>query len=61
MISEAERTTFTAALWAKHGEDLPIYIAARLGEQVAAQDAGGIEFWRDIAARADAMVRSPRQ
>ncbi|MCR5872268.1 MULTISPECIES: DUF6961 family protein [unclassified Sphingomonas] len=61
MNTEAERQTFTAALWAKHGDDLPRYIATRVGEQVTAGDLGGVGFWRDIAARAEAMMRSPLQ
>jgi len=61
MVTDEERETFTAALWAKHGTALPVYVAARLGQQVAAGDAGGIAFWQDIAARADAMMRAPRQ
>jgi hypothetical protein len=61
MITDAERDTFAAALWAKHGDDLPRYVAIRLGEQVMADDAGGVAFWQDIAARADALMRVPRQ
>lgn len=61
MITDEERETFTAALWAKHGADLPRYIAERIGEQAVAQDAGGVAFWRDIAARANAMMSAARQ
>jgi hypothetical protein len=61
VITEAERETFTTALWAKHGDDLPRYVATRLGEQATAEDAGGVAFWKDVASRADAMMRSVRQ
>lgn len=61
MTTDEERETFTAALWAKHGTALPVYVATRLGEQVAGNDPGGIAFWQDIAARADAMMQTPRQ
>lgn len=61
MITDAERETFTAALWAKHSNDLPRYVAARVGKQVMAGNTCGVEFWKDIAARADAMMRSVRQ
>lgn len=61
MVTVEERETFTAALWAAHGAALPVYIARRLGVQVAAGDAGGLAFWRNIAACADAMIRAPRQ
>lgn len=61
MVTEEERETFTAALWAKHGDALPVYVATRIGEFAAAGDQGGVAFWQDIAARADAMMRTPRQ
>lgn len=61
MITEQERETFTAALWSKHGADLPRYIAERIGELAVAQDAGGVAFWRDIATRANVMMSGTRQ
>lgn len=61
MTTDEERETFTAALWTKHGDDLARYVAARLGEQISAGDVGGMDFWKDIAERADAMMRAPRQ
>ena len=61
MTTDEERETFTAALWAKHGDALPAYISHQLGEFIAARDTGGAAFWKDIAMRADRMLRASRQ
>lgn len=60
-VSDAERDVFAAALWTRHGARLPGYVAAKIGVFAVAGDADGVQFWQDIAARADALMGSPRQ
>lgn len=61
MITNEELDVFTAALWAKHGDDLPRYVEMRLLAFAAAGDAGGEAFWRDIGERVLAMYFATRQ
>lgn len=56
-----ERETFAAALWARHGDELPCYIAERTGQQIVVGDVGDIDFGPGIAAHALIQINGIRQ
>jgi hypothetical protein len=61
MVDDLERHTFAMALIQQHGDGVEVHIATKLGEQAVAGDQGGFDFWKDIAARVDGILRGTEQ
>lgn len=58
MTLDEERWAEALAVERQHGEDAPRYIAERIGALAPAGDMEGVNRWREIASRLDAMQHS---
>lgn len=58
MTLDEERWAEALAVERQHGEDAPQFIAERIGALALKGDMEGVDRWREIASRLDAMRRS---
>ncbi|MDO7843565.1 hypothetical protein [Sphingomonas immobilis] len=59
MDAETERQAEARKVLAMYGADAPVFVAARIGALVWADDQSGIDRWRQIAARLDRLMVDP--
>ena len=55
MTPNQERWAEALAVERQHGEDVPRFIAERIGALALAGDMEGVERWREIATRLDQL------
>lgn len=56
MDADHENWAIASTLLIKYSDDAPLHIAARMGELAMAEDADGIERWKDIARCVDQLM-----
>lgn len=63
MIPTRDKELWALALWVEkhHGADGPRFIAEKVGRFALDVDAGGVELWKGVAERYDALVAGTDQ
>lgn len=57
MTPDQESWAIATTLLTRYGDDAPLHVAARMGELAVADDAAGIERWKEIARCMDQLIR----
>lgn len=56
MTRDQELWGMAIMLLRQHGEQAPLKVAERIGELAVAHEAGGVQLWREVAHRMNALI-----